>query len=280
MLNIMKSDLYRIFRGKAIYILLIITVAAILISTFELSPSWVGVNTSLLDSTYSTNMDEAENEGLRIETNSMMEERKILKRYPYELDKAIVGANANFYYIFVVIIVIVLSTDFANSTVKNTISSAISRKKYYLSKLVSSLLLCTLFILLNNYGTYFINLLMNGSQFSSGFGTITKVTLYQLPLMYGIISILVCISVTARKTAIFNTIAIPLLVVFQMVLMGIVALFKLNSHIAHYEYQVALCNLAANPTSTYILKCILLGIGYIVIFNLIGYYSLKKAEIK
>ena len=40
---------------------------------------------------------------------------------------------------------------------------------------------------------------MNGKAFSSGLGEITKITLYQLPLLYGIISLLVCISALTRK---------------------------------------------------------------------------------
>ncbi len=279
MFNIIKSDFYRIFRGKAIYICLIIVAASIIVSTYEFSPGWIGVSNSLVDSAYDSQISE-EDEGLIFEANSLKEEREIMKKYPYALDKAIVGANANFYYLFVVILVILLSTDFSNSTVKNTISSAISRKKYYLSKLISSLLLCTLFILFANYGAYFTNLWMNGNQFSSSLVDIIKVTLYQLPLMYGIISLLVCICVAVRKTAVFNTIAIPLLVVFQLLLMLVVNVFKLDSNIVIYEYQVALNRLVSDPTNAYLLKCTLLGVGYIVLFNLAGYYLFKKAEIK
>lgn len=146
--------------------------------------------------------------------------------------------------------------------------------------MMNILLFCTLFILINNYGTYFINLWMNGNKFSSSILEITKITIYQLPLMYGIISLLVCISVSVRKNSIFNTISIPFLLVFQLILIGMISLFKLNSNIVFYEYQVALCRLASNPTNMYLFKCISLGIGYFIIFNLIGYYFFKKAEIR
>lgn len=38
--------------------------------------------------------------------------------------------------------------------------------------------------------------------------------------------------------------------------------------------------LVNNPTNKYIVSCAILGIAYIVIFNTIGYYAFKKAEIK
>ena len=83
----------------------------------------------------------------------------------------------------------------------NTTMAAIPKKahfiiKYYISKLITILTISTGLILFNNYGTYIVNLIMNGKAFSSGLGEITKITLYQLPLLYGIISLLVCISAT------------------------------------------------------------------------------------
>ena len=46
---------------------------------------------------------------------------------------------------------------------------------------------------------------MNGESFSSSLEEITKITLYQLPLLYGIMSLLVGLCFTVRKTSIFNT---------------------------------------------------------------------------
>jgi len=203
-----------------------------------------------------------------------------MKKYPYEVDKAILGANANLYYLFIVIIVIVITTDFSNNTIKNTISSTIARNKYYFSKLITAILLCTITIIINNYGTYFINILINGPKFSSNLIEITKITIYQLPLMYGIISLLLSISTITKKTSTFNTITIPLIMTFQLLILGFISLFKVNHNILLYEYQVALYNLTFSKDSTYIFKIALLGIIYIIIFNTIGYNFFKKTEIK
>lgn len=211
---------------------------------------------------------------------SLAEARKMFKQYPYELDKAILGTNANLYYLFVIIIAVIISVDFSKRTVKNTISSAVSRRKYYFSKLICCLLTCTILVLLNNYGMYIVNRLVNGEGFSSGLETITRVTLYQLPIMYGIISLLVCISVVVKKGSAFNAISIPLLIVAQILLSLFVKIFKIKSGIFNYEYQTVLGKLAGSPENNYIIKCVMLGIIYIVIFNVIGYYSFKKAEIK
>ena len=118
-------------------------------------------------------------------------------------------------------------------------------------------------------------------EFSSNIGEITKITIYQLPLLYGIICLLVSIAFITRKTSMFNTISIPFIMVFQLLVMTITSMFRIKAEwFTNYELQYALVNLSNNPTSSYILKCSLLGFVYIVVFGLIGYYAFKKAEIK
>lgn len=279
MISLIKSDLYRIFKGKAVYITTLITILFIILNTFQLTPGWIGVNNSILDQNTEQHISKKDQEKI-YKANSIIEERKIMKKYPYEVDKAILGANANLYYLFIVIIVIVITTDFSNNTIKNTISSTIARNKYYFSKLITAILLCTITIIINNYGTYFINILINGPKFSSNLIEITKITIYQLPLMYGIISLLLSISTITKKTSTFNTITIPLIMTFQLLILGFISLFKVNHNILLYEYQVALYNLTFSKDSTYIFKIALLGIIYIIIFNTIGYNFFKKTEIK
>ena len=122
---------------------------------------------------------------------------------------------------------------------------------------------------------------MNGSKFSSGLGEITKTTFLQLPIIYGIISLLVCFGFCFRKTASFNGIAIPFMMIIQLILMGVASLFHLDvNQILNYEFQYIVANLASNPSISYIASSILLGVFYIVVFNFIGYSVFKKVEIK
>ena len=278
MLNIIKSDLYRVFRGKAIYIAIAFILILASISCFSMSPGHIGIVSSAIEQT------EYDDELLEkvYETDSLMETREIMKEYgAFPLDKTQLGANANLYYFFIIVVVIVLVTDLSNSTAKNTLSSAISRKKYYLSKLITCLGLGTLLVLINNYGSYIINLIMNGKEFSAGLLEITKLTILQLPILYGIISMLVCIGFCFRKTGTFNSITIPLIMVIQLIIMGVSTLFHIDvNNILNYEFQYIIGNLVANPTNTYILKTLALAALYIVIFNYLGYSVFRRAEIK
>lgn len=280
MINMIKADLYRVFRGKGIYLAILLAVIMASSSIYVMQPGYIGLTSSDTISGDSMVDDET---GLELSaTNSISKTRKILKETSgYPLDSAIIGTNVNLYYMFIIIVVGVLVTDLSHSTAKNTLSSAISKKKYYLSKLFTSCLLCIGLVLLNNYGTYIFNRLINGAKFSSGIEKITKYTLVQLPIMCGIISLLVCMAFLLRKTAAFNAVSIPFVMAAQIVIMGVSALFSIKSnHIMEYEYQFMLSNLVTDTSFSYIMKSITLAIIYIVVFNILGYNVFRKSEIK
>ena len=277
MINIIKSDLYRILKGKAIYIVLTIITILIMVSVVGLSAGTIGLS-------FDTGSDTSD-VGLATEVNNaktLGEYRRIIKNSgAFALDKEIIGTNTNLYYFFIVITVIVLAADFSVKSIKNTISSAISRKEYYFSKLLLVLGLSTFLVLFNNYGAYLLNLIIDGKAFSTPLLEFTKLTIMQLPLLYGIISLLVCLAFVFKKVSLFNSISIPLIVIVQIIMISVTNLFKLNATwINDYEIQTALMKLVNNPTNKYVVYCAILGVMYIIIFNIIGYYSFKKAEIK
>ena len=279
MINMIKADLYRIFKGKAIYISCLIIIGLSLVSIIGLTPGHIGM-TSMTNSTM--NIEDAEFMEKLSDANNLKDIRDLMKSFGgYELDQAVLGTNINLYYIFIVVVVIVICTDFSNKSIKNTLSSAISRKKYYWSKAAIIFLICTFLVLLNNYLSYFMNLLINGKNFASSFIDISKTTLIQCPLIYGIMSLLICFAFLFKKVASFNTISIPFIMVFQLIVYGMINLFRIKADwFYQYEIQNALGNLANHPTNQYILNCTLLGIFYIVIFSIIGYYVFKQTEVK
>lgn len=292
MFNIIKSDLYRLIRSKGFYIAIIVIIAMSALSIVGMSAGRIGLaagvstedvsSSEVLSDLAGNNVMDSEKLAKLIEAKTLNEIREVQKSFGgFELDKEIIAQNANLYYIFIVFVVIVLAKDFSNKSIKNTLSSAISRKKYYFSKLLLILGISTCAILFNTYFTFFLNIAVNGKEFASSIGNITKITLYQLPLLYGIICLLVCIAFTTRKTSMFNTISIPFIMVFQLVVMTITSLFKIKADWFYkFELQNALINLTNNPINSYILKCSLLGIGYMIVFSIIGYYLFKKSEIK
>lgn len=283
MLNIIKSDLYRTFKGKAIYIVIILMLLMATFSIFGMSPGYIGTATVKEDDEQNQEISQKDIEIMNQlqETNSLTETRKIIKgHFTFELDKQIIGANSNLYYLFIAIVFVVICVDLAGSTAKNTLSSAISRKKYYLSKLITILLLGTALTLINDYYIYFMNIAINGKPFSSDFIDFAKCVLMQYPIILGMLGILVGLAFITRKRSTFNTISIALLIITQLILMGIITLFRIDPAILKWELQNILESLVQNPTNEYIIKTTILGFAYFIGANLIGYYAFKKSEIK
>ena len=277
MLNIIKADLFRILKGKGIYIIIILLFLLSLMSAYTVSPLNVGLNVS---------GDTTENYGLSDEwleklysVKSMSETRDILINHGhYEVDVANVVHNNHMYYFFIAVVVFVLCCDFSNGTIKNTVSTNISKKKYYFSKLLLAIGLGTIITFLNVYFAYFSNLFMNGNNFVSSLSNITLLTIRQLPLLYAIISVLITIAVIVRKTSIYNGISIPLLMLFQLIL-GFMNTFNLPKWIYNYEFETALGKLCLNPTNTYIMQTLSLWTIVFIITTIIGYSYFKKREI-
>ena len=282
MINMLRADFYRLVRSKGIYIAMLILLMMTGISIYFVQPAYVGLSDSALSAEATaeiqSELDEMSYE--EIQALSVSELREIMLRTQgYEFDRAMLSSNMNLYYIFIFFAAIILTVDFSGSSVKNTLTSAISRNKYYFSKLIFISICCTATFFLNTYIVYFANILFNNKNLASSLGTVTKISLLQLPTMLALASILTGIGFMVKKTAVFNTITIPLIIVFQVVLNLAVTILKIKEEYLYYELQVMIRKLTLNPSANYILRSYLVCAVVIIVFNLLGYLSFRKAEI-
>lgn len=278
MINMMKADFYRIFKGMGIYIGIAIMIGMIAMSIYAVSPGSVGVhvgsgtemNNELSDMSYE-----------EINHMSISEFRKyMLKTKNYKLDKDILSANVNLYYIFIFVGAVLITADFSGGCIKNTLSSAISRKKYYISKLVIVNLCCVALLFLNTYIMYFANLIFNNRNLASGIGTVTQITLLQLPPMLAFGCILTGLAFLLKKTAAFNTVTIPLIIVIQALWRFLSFILKLPEKISEFEFQNMIMKLANAPGTTYMTQSYLFCAVIIIAAILLGWVFFKKAEIR
>lgn len=278
MINLMRADLYRIVRGKGIYIALALMIAMIGLSIYlcEAGSLALYVSTEAEMSSDLNNMSYEEIQGL-----SMKELREImLNGEGYELDRDILAHNMNLYYVFIFVVAIVVAADFSGSCVKNTLSSSISRKQYFFAKLGFNTLCCLVLFFLNTYLSYFANIIFNNQNLASSLGTVTKISLMQLPPILALVSILTGFSFILKRTAIFNTIMIPFFMIVQLLLSLAANFLKLSEEQVSYDIQVMLSKLAYHPSDSYILNSYIICGVVIIVFVLLGYLSFYKAEIK
>ena len=137
MLNIIKADMYRIFRGKGFYITIILLFVTIALQTAVSSKAAVGIY----------NTEEAE-----IDTIEEFTEEVLLAPEKFKGNTAAFEMMENtdtLLYFLLPFIIFIAAADFSTDTVKNVLSNGVPRVKYYLSKLILSCAFCLLFLLLN-----------------------------------------------------------------------------------------------------------------------------------
>ena len=168
MLNMMKADLQRIFRGKGIWITLILWICFSLLSTYAvLSPNDMQVGVQInTDET----LEASESNGLDL---AVREEFEILDVTGVDAPLLMMSNVDSIFFFMLPIITFVIATDFSSGAIKNSLSTNVSRSKYYLSKLLLSSLLSlimyafhvvmpTIFIVsLNSMGGTFRDLVTN-----------------------------------------------------------------------------------------------------------------------
>lgn len=283
MINMVKADLFRITKSIAFYIAIAIMLIMCLISLYIIEPGSIG-QVPINDVNLSQSSQETVLDGMSFDdilNLSMSDIREMmLKSENYDLDRDILGTNMNLYYIFIFIAAIAITVDFSSGSVKNTLSSAINRKKYFLSKTFFVLGSCTVLFFANTYIVYFGNLLINGKNLASDLWTVTKISLFQFPVMLAMMSILVGIAFMVKKTSIYNIITIPFIMVFQIILSLVITVFNLDDKIFDYEFQVMITKLASFPDGNYIIKSVVICFGIALVFLSLGYLSFRKTEIK
>lgn len=279
MTNMVKADLYRSIKHIAVYVAVGLMLLMLGVGIYMISPGNVGISAgvtsgdALIEGTELTMEDFA--------NMSISDLREIMKSQEgYKLDKDIQAHNINLYYIFIFIAAVVIAVDFTGGCVKNTLTSAISRKKYFISKVLTVTLMCLVLYFAHTYIMYFANVIFNGNNLSSGLWEVTKISLIQLPAVFMIIMIPTGIAFMVKKTAIYNLVTIPLLMVLQLLFVYGSTLFHIPEKAMNYTPDAVFMMLANQPDKQYLVISYLVCAAVCALFLVAGYLTFRKSEIK
>lgn len=277
MINICRSDLYRLVRGKSAYIIILVTAFFMAISLFQVAPGMI-LNIGFGHSDASNILSKIPAE----EYNSMS--LYALREYmlscdDYCLERDYLSQNINLYYAFVVLAFVIITSDFSAGSVKNTLSSAISRNRYYFSKVGFTLFACAAFTLLNDLAFHAAGVIFNGKSYL----TITEtfeVYMYQFPIIMALAGIVSGLAFICRKASFYNGLAIPFILICQLVFALYGSLAKVDDKYAEYELSSSMYNVLHEPSDTYLYRVYLLCFVIFAFFISTSYFSFKKAEIR
>lgn len=271
MINMMKADLYRIFRGIGIYIAIVMMIVMSVISVVMKEPGYIG-NAAV---TYEEDTVVAAGGFLSDETPDQSAEKMLVR--------SIMAANINLYYPLILVVFVILMSDFSNKTIKNTLTSAVSKRKYFVYKLLMSLGCSAVFIVFSNLFAYIFNYIKNGDEYTEPLANIVKATVLQMPMLLGIVGFIVFMGFLTRKTAVYNAVTIPFVILFQLIIGAVYRLSEskiIEKFLMHFELQTALNRLAYFPDSKYCLQCLCLGLAEVILFSAISWLIFKKTEVR
>ena len=251
MINMFRAEFYRLTKSRGFYIFWICAVFSFMVSVIYHEPGGISLGAPL---EYS---DET------------------------KMDIVQTAMNLTYYFLLIIPVFCIISSEYSEHTIKNTITSAISRSKYYVSKYAFTLVYSLLSFLIANYLFYFINRAVNGSKYSSSFGEYSKALFGQLPLFIAIVSLFIFLAFLLRKGAAFNAVTIIAPIAYTslaLVLYGIKGTKKIAEKLLTYEVSTMISKLALECTDSYRTKCYIVSAVLTVLSFVLGYVLFTKRE--
>ena len=259
MINMMRADLYRMSKSKGILFFWLFTALIYFISiAFK---AWGGISLA--------------------EMPEFPENTKT--------DIGQIAMNFTFYFLLIIPVFCVITSEFSEHTLKNTISSSVSKRQYFTSKFLFSLTYSTVSFALANYIYYVANRLVNGSEYSSALKDFTKAFFTQFPLFIAIVSIFTMLAFLLRKGALYNAVTISAPIVCTMIAQ---VLMSINSEkeflkkirdfgekLLSYGVETMSARIIFDPSNDYRNNCYIICIVVTILSFALGYFSFSKREL-
>jgi len=277
MKNIIRADIYRIFRRKGLYITLAIFLALIILHVVVGIVMYSGILFGDFDMPDAQEMEEA---GITIMTSDESAVQAFGHRAPYSA----MNSPGVVFYILLPLLVFISTTDFSSGAVKNTLAGGMTRLKYYSSKLLLSCLTCALLFLA------YVLLYTVIATMVSGFGRtldwdyisqVLRVFLMQLLLFLAITCVGHFFIFITRSAAVIG-VYLAFILAPSLILMLLTFIDSWFENLIIFDLTVSLVKVVDfNALSSgEIQELILIGFGYIIAASIGGYFIFKRAEIK
>jgi ABC-type transport system involved in multi-copper enzyme maturation permease subunit len=282
MLNILRSDFYRIRHSKSIYVIAAVLVlllvflhllaAVNVVSTDE--PNFAASEGAATDSSSDTGWT------LSVESNYETGTGAINGiRAPFIFMSQ---ANVLMYFILALVYAVVIA-DFSSGALKNALASGVSRSKLYMTRLVESSLLTIAFFLLSIVVCVVVYTAVLGFG-----GTVTVPYLLsilrpfaaQCVLFVGAAAIGTAIGFISKRGAVLNGLYLALYLGAPM------AFYLLSEHIAgwfitlDFDANLELLSMIDILPLADTLRALGIGVGCIVVSTILGLSFFKRSEIK
>lgn len=281
MLNLIKMDLYRMFRTKSLYVICIVLAAALLFTTILCKTDYEILNEA--DAVQQEQVAELTTENINV---GMM---VTLPTEPGEkvtvFDIFFGNSQGKFYALFLVIFVVLFSTaDISSGYIKNIGGQVQSRGALVISRAIA----LAVFTIMTLAGVFVFQAVANGIIFGYlEWGDARAILLYfatEVVLHYALVLICMTIAVTLKNNVISMVIAVCLTMNVMTIVYGLVnnAIQKMGiQNFQIYEYTITgkLSLLPMNPGGKECLAAFGVALAFIVATIVAGSVVFQKRDI-
>ena len=291
-MNLIRADLYRIFRGKGIYI----TFASLLASNFFIVVV-IGFIISFTadmitnDPFIAAQMEEAMS-GMQEIMGEMPEEVAAILEgaWPdtvWEMTELLIGGSNNLIFFLLPLLIFISGVMFDYGTVKNTLARGMCRVKLYFSKLILSAIFTLVLLLFYMSTGMFMAFLMGG--LSTPLSETPWADLFQtLVIVYIILFAVACIGTfiifVTRRIGMTIGIYIAFFIATQLVFVSIASIVPGLGWLAEFDLSFSLQRLSnflvPDPIPSNLIMTLGVSVFYIVVSTALGIVLFRKAEIK
>lgn len=266
MLNLLKSDFYKLFKQKSLYICLIIVVALAAINVFALDYM----------QHISTQMSQTNETDLKIFELSQSASSYIKSSF-----------SLNAMIIVGVVVPLFVTSEFRLGTIKNTLSRGMSRNSVFISKLLISCLISIVFMLIQCLSsTVSATILWGFGNVDGGFwADLIKFILLQLYICVAYASLFTMVSFIISSTG--GAIALNIcLIQFSSVIVSLIQMVVYKITGVNYEITNGLLSTVLNElvneslTKDLISKSLIVPTVYCVITIALGLLAFSRKDIK
>lgn len=281
MLNLIKMDLYRMFRTKSLYVICIVLAAALLFTTILCKTDYEILNEA--DAVQQEQVAELTTENINV---GMM---VTLPTEPGEkvtvFDIFFGNSQGKFYALFLVIFAVLFSTaDISSGYIKNIGGQVQSRGALVISRAIA----LAVFTIMTLAGVFVFQAVANGIIFGYlEWGDARAILLYfatEMVLHYALVLICMTIAVTLKNNVISMVIAVCLTMNVMTIVYGLVnnAIQKMGiQNFQIYEYTITgkLSLLPMNPSGKECLAAFGVALDFIVATIVAGSVVFQKRDI-
>ena len=266
MMNIIRADIYRIFRGKAIYITFALLLLLNVLVVATSSPGGLVVSVTG-EETVASYADE----------NFVYDGKNI--------PEVLYNSTPNLIYFLLPLLIAVAAPMFSHGTVKNSLSFGISRTKLYFAKLILSSGLTLLMMLFYMSSGILIATVIRGYGGTPPDGywlNILKICSAQLFMLIAMNCMGVYLVFASKRTAIVNGAYIAFCLVPTAIIMALILVDPDFSRLFDFEFNQIILRFGTIETmkTRDFVTSFATGAFFITVPTVAGIISFRKAEIK